>query len=145
MVQGARYLRVRLANDLHSTGYAGFADLSLTLSESSDQVPTITSVADQAMIVGSSIALLAFTVADADTSVNDLTVAAASSNTTLIPNSSDSLRLSRAAGCGICSLTIIPVSGETGQSTVTLTVSDGTEFTQASFIIIARRRRWRRT
>lgn len=73
--------------------------------------------------------VVSFTVGDAETQVNSLIVTASSNNSTLLPD--DNLFL---GGSGKDrTLTIVPVANQWGSATITVRVSDGTQFTEQSF------------
>ncbi|MCX6868233.1 MAG: hypothetical protein NTV46_18905, partial [Verrucomicrobia bacterium] len=93
--------------------------------------PTITTVANQNITTNSATPALAFTVGDSTTPPTDLTVTAASSNTTLIPNANVVLGGSAASR----TVQVTPAANLTGASTVTLTVSDGSLIASSSFVV----------
>jgi hypothetical protein len=94
-----------------------------------DAPPTITSIANRTIAQDTATPALAFTIGDAETSASSLTVTASSSNQTLAPNGSVALGGSGANR----TVTVTPVTGQTGASTITLTVSDGVASTSTSF------------
>jgi hypothetical protein len=97
----------------------------------SNTAPTITSIANQSIGVGGTTAVLPFTVGDAQTAAGSLTVTASSSNTTLVPNNSAALLL---GGSGANrSIRVTPAVGQSGVSTITVTVSDGALSTPTMF------------
>jgi hypothetical protein len=81
--------------------------------------PTLTSIADQALLSGQASAPIAFTIGDVDDALKDLVVTASSSDPELIPN----LALG-GAGTDLL-LVIVPAADQTGTAQVTVTVSDG--------------------
>ena len=85
--------------------------------------PTITTIANQLINMGTATPALAFTVADDLTAASALTVTAASSNSSLVPPSG--LLLTGPNASGICSLKATPVATYSGLATITLTVTDG--------------------
>lgn len=85
-----------------------------------NQPPTISAIADFASLSGVPTAPINFTVGDLETP-NNLTVTASSSNNTLIPNSNFSFSGSGASR----SVVITPAANQLGQSTITITVTDG--------------------
>ena len=82
--------------------------------------PTLTAPANQSTTDGVAVGPLAFTVGDAESAAATLTVSATSSNPTLLPVSAITLGGTDAAR----SLSLAPVAGQTGATTVTLTVQD---------------------
>jgi dienelactone hydrolase len=93
--------------------------------------PTITSIANQTVTVGTSTGALGFTVGDAETAAGSLAVVGASSNQTLLP---DANILIGGSGANR-TITLTPASGQTGTATVTLTVSDGALTASTSFTL----------
>ncbi|HZP12868.1 MAG TPA: hypothetical protein VFB36_10655 [Nevskiaceae bacterium] len=93
--------------------------------------PTSTQIAAQSTNQDTATSAIPFTVGDADTSVSALTVTASSSNTTLVPNANIVVGGSGASR----TLTITPASGQTGTSTITYNVSDGTHTTTKTFVL----------
>jgi hypothetical protein len=93
--------------------------------------PIISSVADQSLVASNPTSALSFTVSDAQAAASNLTVTASSSDQTLVPDTnivlggSDSNR----------TVTVTPASDQLGTATVTLTVSDGTLNSSASFTV----------
>ncbi|NOK59378.1 MAG: hypothetical protein GFH27_549283n162 [Chloroflexi bacterium AL-W] len=86
-----------------------------------DDPPTISSVSDVSVEVGTTPVLVDFTVNDAETALTDLTLTATSSNQTLVPN----VDLLLSGTDTDRTLAISPVPGETGVTTITLGVDDG--------------------
>jgi sialate O-acetylesterase len=93
--------------------------------------PSVSSVADQDIAVNSSTPVLAFTVGDTTTAAADLTVVAVSSNTTLVPNANIVLG---GGGAGR-TVRVTPAAGQTGETTITLSVSDGSLTASTSFVV----------
>jgi hypothetical protein len=88
-------------------------------------------VADQTTTAGVAVGPVAFTVGDLETAPGSLTVTAGSSNTTLVPVANITL-----GGAGASrTVTVTPAAGQSGQATITLTVSDGQASTPASFVL----------
>jgi hypothetical protein len=85
--------------------------------------PSITAVSDQSIGANSSTGPLAFTVTDTDTPAGSLTVTAASDNTALVPNLIANLALGGAGENR--TVTVTPLAGQQGSTTITLTVDDG--------------------
>jgi len=75
-----------------------------------------------------------FTVSDVDNTVTSLTVTAASSNTTLVPNQNITFN-----GTGTNrSVVILPAQNKTGTTTITLRVTDGLLTTTRHFLLTYR-------
>lgn len=70
------------------------------------------------------------TVGDSDGALNTLVITASSSNTTLIPNGN--ITITQSNTLGAASLVYTPVAGQTGTSTITLTVTDAGGLTATS-------------
>lgn len=98
-----------------------FAEASAVISHDGNQVPTISAVANQTTPQDTPVGPIAFTIGDDTTPVNDLTVSAGSSNTTLLPVSG----ITHGGSGASRTVTLAPAAGQSGTSTVTLTVTDG--------------------
>ncbi|MBD2461517.1 tandem-95 repeat protein [Oscillatoria sp. FACHB-1407] len=97
-----------------------------------DDPPTISAIADQSINEDTPTAALPFTIGDVDTPVGSLTVTAASSNTTLVPNANVVL-----TGTGSNrAVTVTPVANQSGTTTINLTVSDGNTTTTETFDVV---------
>lgn len=93
--------------------------------------PTVSRIADQIVSFNTATGPLAFTVADDLTPLSDLTLASASSNTTLVP-----LQNIVFGGSGANrTVTVTPAVGRFGTATITVSVSDGNAATTADFRI----------
>jgi uncharacterized protein (DUF1800 family) len=94
--------------------------------------PTITDIADQTAESGITSRPFGFAVGDAETPAANLTVTASSGTTALVPNSGIALGGSGANR----TITLTPVSGQTGASLITVTVSDGQLTASDSFNLV---------
>jgi len=93
--------------------------------------PSISDVLDQSMVMDTVGEPWSFTIADIETSTTALQVSATSSNPALLPNSGILL-----SGEGVDrAIQVTPISGQFGQTTFTITVSDGTLLSSDSFIL----------
>jgi hypothetical protein len=93
--------------------------------------PSISDVLDQSMVMDTVGGPWSLTIADIETSTTALQVSATSSNSALLPNSGILL-----SGEGVDrAIQVTPISGQFGQTTVTITVSDGTLLSSDSFIL----------
>jgi formylglycine-generating enzyme required for sulfatase activity len=93
--------------------------------------PTISDIPAQKIDKGSSTGALIFTVEDAQTSPSSLLLSASSSNTVVVPNSNIVI-----GGDGVNrTVTVTPVSSQTGTATITVTVSDGLLSRSDTFIL----------
>ena len=99
-----------------------------------NDVPTITSIADQVVLEDTPTAAIPFTVADAETLVVNLTVTAQSSNTVLVPNSSIAIVRNGLNH----SVRITPAANRFGTTTITLMVTDeaGTSATETFLLTV---------
>ena len=111
--------------------YTASSSFVLTVTAVND-APTITSIANQSTTVGTSVGPISFTVGDAETAATSLSLAGDSSNPTLVPNGNIVF-----GGSGSNrTVTVTPAAGQTGSSTITVTVSDGTLSVGNSFNLI---------
>jgi hypothetical protein len=83
--------------------------------------PTISAIADQATQPGIAVGPLAFTIGDAPTAATSLTLTATSSNAALVPVGNVVFGGSAASR----TVTVTPVAGQQGTSTITIAVKDG--------------------
>ena len=93
--------------------------------------PSISDVLDQSMAIDTVGGPWTFTVADIETSTTALQVSASSSNQALLPDSGILL-----TGEGVDrSIHVSPISGQFGQTVITITVSDGSLMSSDSFVL----------
>ncbi len=122
---GANYrYRVLAYNLAADSTYSNIVDLT---------PPTIAAIADLSTNEDTPTAAIPITLADAGTAGTALTLTAVSSNTTLVPNAN--LVLSPQADGFNRTLVATPAANRNGTATITLTVSDGTTSTTASFVL----------
>jgi hypothetical protein len=93
--------------------------------------PTITTIPNQATTTGTAVGPIAFTVNDVDTPVANLTLSGTSSNTALVPNAN----IVFGGSGGGRTVTLTPAAGQTGSTTITVTVSDGALTASTSFLV----------
>ena len=111
-------------------GYGRLGSESFSLTVSPPGAPTVSGLTDETVTVGTAVPSESLSI----TGLGTLTVSASSSNTALLPDSG----ITVSSGCDTsgakCTLTLTPVSGAVGTTTVTVTVQDvyGQE-TSASF------------
>ena len=104
---------------------------SLTVSTTGPPPPTITDIANQTILTNTATAALPFTIADADTPVGSLTLSNASSNTLLVPTNNIVF-----GGSGSNrTVTVTPAPGQSGSSTISLFVNDGTSMASDTFLL----------
>ncbi len=94
-----------------------------------NDLPTITSIANQTINENNSTGVLAFTVGDVETPLATLSVTGSSNNTSLIPNANIAL----AGSGGNRTVNVTPLANQNGTATITLTVNDGTATAQTTF------------
>ncbi|MBI3852514.1 MAG: hypothetical protein HY298_19830, partial [Verrucomicrobia bacterium] len=93
--------------------------------------PTITAIADQTITVDGTTGPLSFTVGDLDTPLTGLTLTAGSSNPALVPTNNIAF-----GGSGSNrAVTVTPVAGQMGTTTITVSVSDGQFTTSTDFVL----------
>jgi len=91
--------------------------------------PTITSLANQTTTAGTAVGPLPFTVGDLETAAASLSVTGSSSNPAVVPDGNIAL-----GGAGANrTVTLTPAAGQTGTTTITLTVSDGLATSSTAF------------
>lgn len=101
------------------SGGSGSDSFVLTVTSSND-VPTISAVADQAIAEDGATPAIAFTVGDAESAATLLTLSGTSSNTTLVPDGNIVFGGSGASR----TVSVTPAADQFGSATITLTVSD---------------------
>ncbi|GHG71171.1 hypothetical protein GCM10012319_16750 [Comamonas sp. KCTC 72670] len=113
-------------------GQSAQATVTITVTPVND-APTISPVADQRILAGGTTGELVFTVDDVETAADSLTVTATSSNAELVPNEPSHLVLGGAGSSR--TLSVIPIASGIGTTTITLSVSDGTDITSTLFTV----------
>ena len=94
-------------------------------------VPTISDVTNLTIAANTSTEPLPFTVGDAETPADSLTLTGASSNTALVPTN----RIVFGGSGAARTVTVAPASNQTGTATLTLTVSDGADTASDTFVL----------
>ena len=103
---------------------------TLTVTAVND-APTITALTNQTISANTAAGPLPFSVADAEMAAAGLTVMGISSNPTLVPNAHIAF-----GGTGAHrTVTVLPAPDQSGQSTITVTVSDGVLTAASAFVI----------
>ena len=127
---GTASLKIVLyGENISSYNYVLFDDLSLIISQSNDAAPTVTDIPDQEITVGDSLGSFNFTINDSDTAISSLLVTATSSNQTLLPDAGISLGSSG----NNRTISLSPASGQTGETDISIAVSDGIKTAHSSF------------
>ncbi len=135
LVQGATYYFSVTALDAIGLESPHSNEISYTVPTTNsapvNTAPIISSIPNQTLTVGSSSPALAFTVQDAETPAANLTVTSTSSNPTLVPLSGIVLSGSDTNR----TVTINPAAGQTGTTTIALTVCDPSLCTTTTFVV----------
>ncbi len=135
--QNARYTFDLI--DQRNGGWGWTAMDTVTIPGSLDvtnTAPTVTALDDLAILTNSSTGPLAFTIGDAETPVGSLQVSATSTDTTLVPFANIALGGSGANR----TMTVTPVAGQMGRTTITLAVSDGSRTVREAFVLVVTNR-----
>ena len=114
------------------------SDGALTATDTFDLVisavndaPTISDIANSSTNEDTATSAINFTVGDVETAAGSLVLTGTSSNTALVPNGSISF-----GGTGASrTVTMTPVANQSGTTTITITVSDGTLTAQDTFVL----------
>jgi cyclophilin family peptidyl-prolyl cis-trans isomerase len=101
-------------------GLTGTDTFTFTVTTPGNTAPTLDNFSNVSVAVGSSIAPINFTVGDAETALDALTITATSSNSTLFPEANVLLEGSGANR----TLTLTAASGQSGTATITVRVED---------------------
>lgn len=125
------WYRVKAYNFAGNSAYSNTASGSAPSVEPANTAPTISNITHQTIGQGASAGPLAFTVGDAQTAVADLIVSGTSSNPAFIPNGNI---VFGGSGAGR-TVTVTPVSGQSGFATITVTVDDGALSSTGTFIV----------
>lgn len=107
------------------------ADAPIGDNPSANAPPTISDIPNQSILPDTTLGPVPFTIGDAETPASALTLTTSSSNTGLVPNGNIALGGSGASR----TISITPVSGQTGASTISVSVSDGTNTATDTFIL----------
>lgn len=109
------------------------SNANFTISGGANTPPTISDIFNRLVQMNGATGAIPFTIGDGQTAVGSLTVAASSSNPTLIPSGGLVLGGSGASR----TISVTPAAGQYGQATVSVTVTDGGGLTvQDTFLVI---------
>ncbi len=108
-----------------------YASTNFILTVVPDAPPTITAIAPQATNQDTPTSPIAFTIGDAESLPNTLTVSGTSSNVALVPDANIVFSGTDADR----TLVITPAAGASGTTTITVTVDDGNENTSINFVL----------
>ena len=114
-----------------SDGFASSSDTFVVTVTSVNDLPTISAIGSQTVLLGSSPTPTSFTVGDVETAAASLTLSGLSSNQSLVPDANITFGGSGASR----TVTVTPVAAATGSSTLTLTVNDGSGGTKSSVFV----------
>ncbi len=114
-----------------SDGTASATDSFVLTVTAVNNPPTISDIGDRSTPVDTPTGAIAFTVGDAEIAAGSLTLSATSSNTALVPVAGVVFGGSGADR----TVTVTPAAGQTGASTIRLTVSDGTATAFDEFVL----------
>jgi hypothetical protein len=106
-------------------------DMNTPVGTAVNTAPTISSIANQTTTANTAVGPLSFTVGDVETAAANLTVSGASSNTTLVPTANIVFGGSGANR----TVMVTPAANQTGTSTITVTVSDGSLTATTTFTL----------
>src|SRR2546426_3882 len=110
---------------------AGGWSLTLSTVSATGAAPTISDIADQLTTVDTATSAIPFTVADADTPVDSLTLSQGSSNETLVPTNNIVF-----GGSGSNrTVTVSPAANQNGVTTITVAVGDGQYSASTNFVV----------
>jgi hypothetical protein len=133
----------RTVNAIPAANQSGTSDITLTVSDGVNNVPmvfqltvlpvndlpNVSTVADQTIDENNSTAALAVTVSDIETPAGSLTLSGTSGNPTLVPNGNIVFGGSGANR----TVTVTPAANQNGVVIITLTLSDGSGIDQSTF------------
>jgi cytochrome c peroxidase len=114
-----------------SDGLASTTDTFLLNVLSVNDLPTITPLSNQTIDEDTSTAALAFTVGDVETPVANLQLSGSSNNPTLVPNANIVFGGSGANR----TVTVVPALNQSGVAIITVSVSDGTDSADSTFVL----------
>ncbi|NUQ65253.1 MAG: phytase, partial [Pirellulales bacterium] len=114
-----------------SDGAASSSDTFVLTVTAENDPPTVSDIANQSTPEDMAKGPIAFTVGDVETPAGSLVVTATSNNQTLIPDTSLVLGGSGANR----TITLHPASNQSGATTITVTVSDGTTSSSDTFVL----------
>lgn len=129
-VNGTYSYKGRFCTDSSCSNNYWSSPVTVNVSIPNNTAPNISNISSTSMEAASS-ETINFTVSDAETSASSLSVSASSSNPSLIPVSAIVL----SGNSSNRSVTLNPVHDNSGSSTITLTVSDGSMTDIESFIL----------
>ncbi len=116
---------------INATDLSNLVAFLRQLDDGGSAAPTISDIAGQATTVNTATPAIPFTINDADTPIGNLTLSRNSSNTNLVPTNNIVF-----GGSGNNrTVTITPATGQTGSTTITVSVSDGALSASDTFLL----------
>ena len=111
-------------------GFSSSDTFTLSVTSVND-APTIDPIANQTVGVNVTVGPLPIAIADVDHAASSLTLSAVSSNHALVPDTA----IAFGGSGGDRTVTITPLSDQSGETTITVTVSDGVTATSTAFVL----------
>ncbi|MEZ5276881.1 MAG: Ig-like domain-containing protein [Opitutaceae bacterium] len=132
LTAGTQYwFRVRATNASGDSGYTNVASATTAGSAPVNTAPTISNITNQTIAEDGTTGSLAFVIGDGESAASGLSLSASSSNAGLIPVSAVVFGGSGANR----TVTVSPLSNQSGSATITVTVSDGLLSASDSFVV----------
>ncbi|MEZ5276882.1 MAG: Ig-like domain-containing protein [Opitutaceae bacterium] len=132
LTAGTQYwFRVRATNASGDSGYTNVASATTAGSSPVNTAPTISNITNQTIAEDGTTGSLAFVIGDGESAASGLSLSASSSNAGLIPVSAVVFGGSGANR----TVTVSPLSNQSGSATITVTVSDGLLSASDSFVV----------
>jgi sulfur relay (sulfurtransferase) complex TusBCD TusD component (DsrE family) len=119
---GSYTLTAQAVYDSGSTVASTAANVTVAAARPANTSPAVSAIAPQTMTTNRAQLTIPFTINDPSTTASNLTVSASSSNPALLPNTTNNIGITE-SGTN-CTVTLKPVSGQTGQVDITITVSN---------------------
>jgi formylglycine-generating enzyme required for sulfatase activity len=114
-----------------SNAFGEISSNSVLVTVEANTAPTISDIAAQSIGLGGNTGAISFTIGDAHVPATSLTLTAASNNTALVPNANIVF-----GGSGVNrTVSVTPLSTQSGTATITVTVSDGSLTASDTFVL----------
>jgi hypothetical protein len=123
---GSATITVTVSNGMLSTGTSFVVTV-----DAPNGAPTISTLANRSISANSSTGAVPFSISDGQTPAGNLTLFAASSNTTLVPVGN----ILFGGSDGARTVTVTPAAGQSGTAVITVTVSDGSLTASSAFTL----------
>jgi MYXO-CTERM domain-containing protein len=128
LTESSEMFTVVLSNVTGGAALGTNSTITVTITDD-DPAPTISVIGDQTINEDAAVTALPFTVDDVDDGTAGLVVSATSSNTTLVPNGNVVL----GGSGGTRTISVTPVANASGDTTITVSASDGFNTTTRTF------------